>query len=102
MRLFAPLSLAQIILLPAIGEVDDRAGHLLLLRMHQAVAQDVAVGRRIAHIAEGQPKGVLDIKGSGRFDEPSHLLDQRQRNRGDTVLVENSLDQSHGLAAHRS
>lgn len=60
------------------------------------------MGRSIPHIAESQAEGMLNVEGLGRFHEPGHLLDQGQGDGGDSHLVEHTLDQSHGLTAHRS
>lgn len=101
-RLLAKLAFAQIVVLPAQAKVDDRAGGVWLGCGGQAGTEHRAVGCLVADRAEGEPEGVLNQAGKRWFDELGDLRYLGQGHGGEAVLVEQALEQPHGLLADRS
>ncbi len=102
MRLLAELSLAKVVLLPAEAEVDDRPGRMRPGCFAQAGLEYRPLGGLVADIAEREAEGVLDEAGKRGLAQFGDLADEGDGDRRKPVLVEDPLEQSHGLLADRS
>ena len=89
-------------MLPAEAEIDDRAGRMGPCRFGQAGAENCAVAGLVADCAQGEPEGMLDQAGERGLDELGDLSYLGDGDGGEAVLVEDALEQSHGLLADRS
>lgn len=102
MGLFAELPGAQIVLGPLEGERLQGAGSRDALASGQHLLQHGDVGLGVVEVTHGQAERVLDEQRPRRLDQARNAGGERKRDGADAFLVEDALDQSHGLVAHRS
>ncbi len=100
-RLLAQLAFAQVVG-PAKSHVDDRSVRMVALGLAYAASDDAALRRLVVHRAERQPERVGDEAGQRRLHERGDLPHLGDRDGGETVVVEDALEQPDRLLADRS
>ncbi len=75
---------------------------MVALGLAEAALDDAALRRLVADRAERQPERVADEAGQRRLHERGDLPDLGDRDGGETVVVEDALEQPDRLLADRS